>query len=322
MSPPPAAPNFGAQSQPQPPQNGYGQQQNHHSFLPAQSVGKKLKGLAVTALVVGIVAFLIGLVPVLGLLVGFVAIVFGVLALSKGQSRPMAVVGIVLASLAVVASIGTTIGLGGSGDADEPVAAVATTEATAAAEVEAVVEVPAEPVEAAPAVTPTQAPAEPVPADAYGGYPDQQLSFVTVADQHLDAYDAASTELQESEAIRSRDAALCETVPGGATQQWVGKIIEIGANDEGKAHVRIEIAENMVFQTWNNAFSDIGDNTLIEPGTPMFTALTSMEEGQLVTFSGTLLTGTDSCLKKANLTDAFYAVDPNWLMVFSDIRAQ
>lgn len=75
-------------------------------------VAKKPSGLAVAALVVGICAFLSGLLPVFGALVGVVAVVLGVLALRKHQSKGMSVTGLVLGGVAVIASIGMTAGLG------------------------------------------------------------------------------------------------------------------------------------------------------------------------------------------------------------------
>ena len=62
-------------------------------------------GLAVTALVVGIVAVVFGWTGVFGLILAIVAIVFGVIALVKNQSKVKAVWGIVLGGVALVTSI-------------------------------------------------------------------------------------------------------------------------------------------------------------------------------------------------------------------------
>ncbi|MGV8897094.1 MAG: Ltp family lipoprotein [Rhodoglobus sp.] len=78
---------------------------------PPPHLPKKPIGLALAALLIGIAAFLSGLVPVFGALVGITAIVFGILALRKQQSKGMAVAGIVLGGIAVLASIGTTAGI-------------------------------------------------------------------------------------------------------------------------------------------------------------------------------------------------------------------
>ncbi|WP_308495316.1 DUF2511 domain-containing protein [Microbacterium jiangjiandongii] len=64
--------------------------------------------LATWALVVGGVAFFLGLFPVIGIVVGLSAIALGVLALIKGQTPWMAIVAIVLGALAGITSVVTT----------------------------------------------------------------------------------------------------------------------------------------------------------------------------------------------------------------------
>ena len=79
---------------------------------PQPSPAKKPMGLALAALIVGIGAFLFGLIPVFGALVGIAAVVLGIVALRKQQSKGMAVTGIVLGGIAVLASIGMAVGIG------------------------------------------------------------------------------------------------------------------------------------------------------------------------------------------------------------------
>jgi hypothetical protein len=61
------------------------------------------KGLAVTALITGGVAFVIGWIPILGTAAGIIAIVFGIAGLK--QSKPMSITGIILGALAFITSI-------------------------------------------------------------------------------------------------------------------------------------------------------------------------------------------------------------------------
>jgi len=79
------------------------------------------KGLAITALVLGIIAFVTGLIPVWGFVVGFTAIAFGVVALAKKQSKGMAITGIVTGALAALTSIAILafVVLGGQNTADQ-----------------------------------------------------------------------------------------------------------------------------------------------------------------------------------------------------------
>ncbi|WP_240741356.1 hypothetical protein [Microbacterium oleivorans] len=67
--------------------------------------------LAIATLVVGIAAFLIGLVPWLGLILGLTAFGLGIYALTRGQSKVMALVGGSLGSIAAVTGLISTSAL-------------------------------------------------------------------------------------------------------------------------------------------------------------------------------------------------------------------
>lgn len=86
-------------------------------------------GFAIGALVAGIVAFLTGLVPVLGALIGAAAIVLGILAMMRKQRKGLAIAGIVLGALALISSISVAVGITGGTPTAKP-AAVQTTEVT------------------------------------------------------------------------------------------------------------------------------------------------------------------------------------------------
>jgi hypothetical protein len=58
---------------------------------------------------VGIVAFLSGLAPFWGIIAGIAAVVFGAIALAKRQSKGLAITGLALGAVAVIASLITTI---------------------------------------------------------------------------------------------------------------------------------------------------------------------------------------------------------------------
>jgi len=113
----------------------------------------------------------------------------------------------------------------------------------------------------------------------FGNHPENQNKFLQIIESAKEKIDAAETELQESVALRQRDNDLCAVLNGRTAKNWTGKITEVGANGEGKAHVEIELE-----------------------------------------WSGKFLSGKDFCLKKANLTNVFYAIDPQFIVKFSDIR--
>jgi|688.fasta_scaffold201901_3 hypothetical protein len=174
---------------------------------------------------------------------------------------------------------------------------------------------------AAPSAEPTQAEEE-TSSGEYGTYSDDQKEFIRIIEDAIVEIEDAETELQQSVALRKRDDALCAVLNKRVATNWTGKITEVGSNSEGYAHVEIELADGVRVKTWNNAFSDIGDDTLISPSADFFDNLVAMSEDTVVTWSGKFAAGDSFCLKKANLTQTFYGIDPQFIVKFSNIESQ
>lgn len=133
-------------------------------------------------------------------------------------------------------------------------------------------------------------------------------------------WSSADTDLQRSEVLRTRDEALCAVLVNRTTRDWAGQVSAIGANGEGKAWVEISVGPDVRFVTWNNAVSDFGDGTLIARGSSLFKRLTRLAEGDAVRFSARLFRGDSTCLRKTNVTETFYVMDPKFLMQLTDVR--
>lgn len=172
----------------------------------------------------------------------------------------------------------------------------------------------------------TEAPAETVPATTVTETTVavttsvQQEKFMEAIEEGRQKIDDASTDLQQSAALRDRDKALCSILSSYVATDWSGTVKNIGANGEGKAYITIEIGDDARVQTWNNAFSDIGDNTLIPDTNPIFDVIVPLEKGDSVKFSAKFLKGRDTCLKQGNLTEFFYGRDPEFIVQFTKIE--
>ncbi|ATG51802.1 hypothetical protein CFK38_09915 [Brachybacterium vulturis] len=194
---------------------------------------------------------------------------------------------------------------------DEPATEEAVNDAPAADEPAAQEAV----VEEEPAEDPVaEAPAVDVPAA-------QQAMADAVAQGRTEA-EAAETDLQRANVLNVRSEAMCVSVPDGEVQNWVGTVKSVDANGEGKAVVVLEIEDDIEIGTWNNALSDIGDETLIEQGTELYDAALGLAPGDTVTFSGTLISGTDgndTCYRTSNLTEVMSIESPDFKIQFSEL---
>jgi hypothetical protein len=72
---------------------------------PAGNGSPAPRGLAIAALIVGIAAFLFGLIPWFGLLLAIAAVILAVLALRKKQQRTFSLIGLILGGIALVTGI-------------------------------------------------------------------------------------------------------------------------------------------------------------------------------------------------------------------------
>ena len=82
----------------------------------------------------------------------------------------------------------------------------------------------------------------------------------------------------------------------------------------------IEIAPDVAVKTWNNSFSDISDDTLIEPSDPLFDRVLKLKDGQVVTFSGRFPADDANCIRESSLTLKGNLETPGFIMKFSSVR--
>lgn len=176
-----------------------------------------------------------------------------------------------------------------------------------------------EPAQEAVAEEPADAPAEQPAADV----PATQQAMTDAVAQARTEAESAETDLQRANVLNVRSDTMCTTVPGGAVQDWIGTVKSVDANGEGKAVVVLEIEDDIEIATWNNAFSDLNDNTLIEQGTELYDAALGLAPGDAVQFSGTLKSGSeanDACYYTSNLTEAMSIDSPDFIINFSDLQ--
>ena len=137
---------------------------------------------------------------------------------------------------------------------------------------------------AKPSPTPTPSPTakptpKPTPTNPYGPQPPQEAQFIKLAKTAMSDYENASNDLKAGAALSTRNRNLCQLLGAGRVAGWTGTVTTLDSNGDGYGNVGIEIAPNMELGTWNNAFSDVTDNTLIKPG-PLFDKVINLEEGQ------------------------------------------
>ena len=150
--------------------------------------------------------------------------------------------------------------------------------------------------------------------------PRSQILFENVILQYAQEFDRAQNELQESVSRKNRRNAIAALNMGVYIENWVGTIDELGTNTEGKASIKIRLSPNLNIKTWNNALSDMFDNTLIEMDSKLYQVLYNLKKGQRVTFSGNLFRSDDDFYRETSVTIRGAMKDSDFLLRFTDIK--
>lgn len=118
----------------------------------------------------------------------------------------------------------------------------------------------------------------------------------------------------------ARDKKLCKAIGSRKVTDWVGQVTKVGANSDGKGILEVELAKGIIIKTWNNSLSDMGDHTLIEPGSAVFNTASNFSEGQIIKFSGTFLRGIENeCVRESSLSLQGTLDEPEFIFRFSSV---
>jgi hypothetical protein len=149
--------------------------------------------------------------------------------------------------------------------------------------------------------------------------PSDQAGFTSAVSAARTAYKSAANELAAGGVRNNRQQAICRVVRDQSASGWIGKISQLSSNGDGKGVLQIEIAPNIHVSTWNNAVSDVGSNTLIDPNSSLFKSLAAMKQGDVVRFSGRFSSSNVDCVREKSLTLAGSMTDPVFTMRFTSV---
>jgi hypothetical protein len=150
--------------------------------------------------------------------------------------------------------------------------------------------------------------------------PEEQQNFENLITSYSRKFDEAQNELQESTFRKERMNAIRDLGINQQINGWIGTLNNLGTNSEGKAYITIKLTSNLSVGTWNNAFSDIGDNTLIDMDSDLYKALYNMKTGQKVRFFGNFIQSDMDYFKETSLTIRGAMKNPDFLMNFSNVE--
>lgn len=152
--------------------------------------------------------------------------------------------------------------------------------------------------------------------------PSDQQNFVWAVTETKTRYASfRGNEMAQGGTRPERASRLCQMGYPRAITGWTGTLRQATTNGDGRGVLSIEIAPDIYLKTWNNALSDIGDNTLLDPNSYVFSVASGMRVGQRVRFAGTFLRGTTDCVREGSMTMDGSMRRPEFLFRFSDLAS-
>lgn len=151
--------------------------------------------------------------------------------------------------------------------------------------------------------------------------PADEQAFIQAVERGAAAYKAGANEMAKGASRPARAKDICAVIKGPAVRDWVGVIDTLSSNSDGKGVLGVKITRVITMKTWNNAVSDAGDRTLIEPGSPLFNTAAAMKPGAIVYFSGTVFRSDVDCMRETSLTIGGSMEEPEFLIRFTSMRA-
>jgi hypothetical protein len=103
-----------------------------------------------------------------------------------------------------------------------------------------------------------------------GDMPQDQRQFIDIVEHFDRAYAQADNEITKSATRLQRAKAICVAIRTPVVRNWTGTVFKISSNREGKGVLELTLSAHMRLTTWNDSVADIGDNTLINPNSPLF----------------------------------------------------
>tara|TARA_B100001057_G_scaffold412864_1_gene429165 strand:+ start:7895 stop:8422 length:528 start_codon:yes stop_codon:yes gene_type:complete len=147
---------------------------------------------------------------------------------------------------------------------------------------------------------------------------ENQINFIEIINDARAGFSSNFNDLKINKILIDRNDKLCESTPT-IVNNWEGKIKEISTNMEGKGILSVIIDKGIFVETWNNAFSDLFDNTLIETDSEVYTQLIELNKGDSILFSGSFLENSSECFGTQNFTNKSKITKPEFTFIFSNI---
>ena len=149
--------------------------------------------------------------------------------------------------------------------------------------------------------------------------PKDQAAFATAISDTQKAFSAAAVD-DQMDIQPQRAAALCKALSKPEVKNWVGAVRAADKDSGGRLTVTVALPDGTLVKTWNNAMSDLDDNTLVPAGTPLAAAFGKLKAGDTIRFAGTFFSDEADCYRSTRLALGQSVMEPSFLFRFTAVE--
>lgn len=185
--------------------------------------------------------------------------------------------------------------------------------------------VPTPPIQADPQQSvptpPTEEQNAPNPAAPPPPFPEDEIDLISTVNWFQARYVAAANEFQKSTIRRERQAAIAAIFPSRYVSGWIGQIATMQTTSDGRGILSLKLLRgaNISVETMNNGFSDIGSDTLIPAGSPLYDQVSRLAVGDEVVFSGTFAASNRDYIEEISVTEEGSMTEPDFIFTFASV---
>ena len=151
--------------------------------------------------------------------------------------------------------------------------------------------------------------------------PPAQVALIESVESARRQYAAGANDMAKGAARPARAQSICRALNVLMVDGWVGRVKTLSTNSDGKGVLAVEMGSRFNVKTWNNALSDIVDQTLIEPSTQLFSYASSLRQGLIVRFSATFFRNETDCIEESSFSLSGSIREPDFVFRFTSIAA-
>ncbi len=152
-----------------------------------------------------------------------------------------------------------------------------------------------------------------------GDMPQDQKQFIDIVERFDRSYAQADSDIAKDATRLQRAKAICAAIRTPVVHNWTGMVFKVSSNREGKGVLELMLSTHVRVTTWNDSIADIGDNTLINPKSPLFDQAVLLKKNQQVLFSGSFIPDSTDCFRETSITMSESMDQPEFLFRFNDI---